>query len=48
MKVLLTTDGSESTRETALAMDRLAKKLESSSVNIEKHVFETLHALSCS
>lgn len=35
------------TRETALAMDRLAKKLESSSVNIEKHVFEKVHVGSC-
>ena len=35
------------TRETSASMERLAKQLESSSSNIEKHVFEKVHVGSC-
>ena len=38
---------SQSTRETALALDRLATELAASSDHIEKHVFEKLHVASC-
>jgi nucleotide-binding universal stress UspA family protein len=35
------------TRETALALDRLAEELTNSSGHIEKHVFEKIHVASC-
>ncbi len=35
------------TRETHMALEQLAKALESSSENIDKHVFERVHVGSC-